>query len=84
MADPDVTDTPRATLATACDEVDALADLLWLTFLAGEGMVTRDGAAFARAALLALDRVAALREALSALESDAAAAAAAARDDANA
>lgn len=72
MADPDVIDTPRATLATACDEVDALADLLWLTFLAGEGMTTRDGAAIARAALLALDHVAALRKALTTLETDAA------------
>lgn len=68
MADPDVIDTPRATLATACDEVDALADVLWLIFLAGEGVASRDGAAIARAALLALDRVAALREALTALE----------------
>ena len=72
MADPDVIDTLRATLATACDEVDALADLLWLIFLAGEGVTSRDGAAIARAALLALDRVAAVREALTALEATAA------------
>lgn len=78
MADPDVIDTPRAALATACDQADALADLLWLTFLAGEGMTTRDGAAFARAALLGLDHVTALREALTALE------AAATRDGADA
>ena len=78
MADPDVIDTPRVTLATACDEVDALADLLWLVFLAGEGMTSRDGAAVARAALLALDHVTALREALTALE------AAATRDGADA
>lgn len=68
MADPDVTDTPRAALVAACDQADALADLLWLTFLAGEGMTTRDGAAFARATLLALNHVAVLREALTALE----------------
>lgn len=78
MADSYVIDTPRAALVAACDQADALADLLWLTFLAGEGMTTRDGAAFARAALLALDHVAALREALSALE------AATARDGADA
>lgn len=78
MADPDVIDTPCASLATACDEVDALAELLWLTFLAGEGMTSRDGAAVARAALLALDHVAVLREALTALE------AAATRDGAHA
>ena len=78
MADPDVTDTPRAALVTACDEVDALADLLWLVFLAGEGMTTRDGAAVARGVLLALDHVGVLREALTALE------AAATRDGADA
>ena len=78
MADPDVIDTPSASLATARDEVDALADLLWLTFLAGEGMTSRDGAAVARGVLLALDHVGVLREALTALE------AAATRDGADA
>lgn len=72
MADPYVIDTPRAALVAACDQADALADLLWLTFLAGEGMTTRDGAAVARGALLALDHVAALREALTTLATDAA------------
>lgn len=78
MADPSVIDTPRAALVAACDQADALADLLWLTFLAGEGMTTRDGAAVARGVLLALDHVGVLREALTALE------AAATRDGADA
>ena len=78
MADSYVIDTPRAALVAACDQADALADLLWLTFLAGEGMTTRDGAAVARGVLLALDHVGVLREALTALE------AAATRDGADA
>ena len=78
MADPDVIAKPCTSLAAACDEADALADLLWLIFLAGEGVTSRDGAAFARAALLALDHIAVLREALTALE------AAATRDGADA
>lgn len=71
MADPDVIAKPCTSLAAACDEADALAEILWLVFLAAEGMTSRDGAALARAALLALDHVTALREALTALEATA-------------
>lgn len=55
-------------IATALDEAAVLAELLWLIFLAGEGMSSRDGGAIARAALIGFDRLTALQSALRRIE----------------
>lgn len=59
---------PRPALAQAIDEATVLGDLVWLVFLAGEGMAGHHGAAIARAAVLAVERVRTLQTALHQIE----------------
>lgn len=59
---------PRPALALAIDEATALGDLVWLVFLAGEGMAGHHGAAIARAAVLTVERVRTLQTALDEIE----------------
>ena|GEM_PF-3398009 len=53
-----------ADITGALDEAAVLQDLLHLLFLAGEGLPGPDGAAVARSALLAKDRLRTLCDAL--------------------
>ncbi|WP_405402603.1 hypothetical protein [Paracoccus sp. Ld10] len=65
---PDDSTTALPDIATALDEAAVLAELLWLIFLAGEGMSSRDGGAIARAGLIGVDRLTTLQSALRRIE----------------
>lgn len=65
---PDDSITALPDIAAALDEAAVLGELLWLLFLAGEGMSSRDGGAIARAALIAFERLTTLQTALRRIE----------------